>query len=245
MWRKTGFRATVPPITAAEMIDTFVREKNPVILDLRDVFAFEKSHVTGALHVPEAGIRSKSEGYTEKKDASPVRRSRKKSASGSQVPGTERVHRCPIRQRRIRKPLERQARAAGFSAVNIPVPEPEQKPIANKGENSDSSRKPETRKEAEAEKVKESSRGPLEGSDPVVIDVRTPEEFKGGAFPNAVNVPLDELVNRLGDLGGHDRKITVYCASGARSAYAKRMLQSGFKNVENGGGLMDMMARRR
>ena len=233
-----------PSITAAE-VDAFVREKNPVILDLRDVFAFEKGHVSGALHVPEAGIRSKTKDIPKKGTLLLYDDHGKKShqalrflvqngytdvrfVSGGYVS------------------LERQARAAGFSAVNIPVPEPERKSIANKGENSDSGGKPETRKEAEAEKVKESSRGPLEGSDPVVIDVRTPEEFKGGAFPNAVNLPLDELVNRLGDLGGHDRKITVYCASGARSAYAKRMLQqSGFKNVENGGGLMDMMARRR
>jgi rhodanese-related sulfurtransferase len=50
---------------------------------------------------------------------------------------------------------------------------------------------------------------------------------------------------RIDELGSKDRDITLYCASGARSAYAQRMLQQmGFKNVKNGGGLMHMMMRR-
>ncbi|NCC14112.1 MAG: rhodanese-like domain-containing protein, partial [Spirochaetia bacterium] len=43
-----------------------------------------------------------------------------------------------------------------------------------------------------------------------------------------------------------DRKIIVYCASGARSSYGMRILrQLGFTDVENGGGLHQMMARQR
>ncbi|MDC7242143.1 MAG: rhodanese-like domain-containing protein, partial [Spirochaetales bacterium] len=61
--------------------------------------------------------------------------------------------------------------------------------------------------------------------------------------PEAVNIPLDELPGRLGELGANEREITVYCASGARSAYAARIMeQQGFSNVRNGGGLMQMMA---
>jgi rhodanese-related sulfurtransferase len=47
------------------------------------------------------------------------------------------------------------------------------------------------------------------------------------------------------ELGSKDRDITVYCASGARSAYAQRMLmQLGYTKVVNGGGLMQMMRKR-
>jgi rhodanese-related sulfurtransferase len=76
----------------------------------------------------------------------------------------------------------------------------------------------------------------------LIIDVRTPEEFSTGAYPNAINIPLDQLQQRLAELGNKDREITVYCASGARSAYAQGMLkQLGFTNVKNGGGLYAMM----
>ena len=87
---------------------------------------------------------------------------------------------------------------------------------------------------------------PAQASDkPLVVDVRTPEEFRGGAFPGAVNIPLDELQNRIGELGSKSREITLYCASGARSAYAQRYLQQmGFTQVKNGGGLMHMMMKR-
>ena len=84
------------------------------------------------------------------------------------------------------------------------------------------------------------------GSEPLIVDVRTPEEFQQGAVPEAVNIPMDDLGMHADSLGEKDREITVYCASGARSAYAARMLQQmGFSNVQNGGGLMDMMMRQR
>ncbi len=41
-----------------------------------------------------------------------------------------------------------------------------------------------------------------------------------------------------------DREIIVYCASGARSAYAQQvLLQRGYTNVKNGGGIAMMMSR--
>jgi len=78
---------------------------------------------------------------------------------------------------------------------------------------------------------------------PIVIDVRTPMEFTMGAYPGAINISLDDLPSRVSELGGPEREIVVYCASGARSAYAQRVLaQLGYTNVRNGGGLHDMMA---
>lgn len=82
-------------------------------------------------------------------------------------------------------------------------------------------------------------------NEPLIIDVRTRREFQGGAYPGAINIPLDELPKHLNELGSLSRDITVYCASGARSSYAQQLLaQQGFTNVKNGGGIMQMMAKR-
>jgi len=56
---------------------------------------------------------------------------------------------------------------------------------------------------------------------------------------------LDDFQARIGELGSKSRDITLYCASGARSAYGQRVLeQLGFTNVKNGGGIMQMMRQR-
>ena len=86
---------------------------------------------------------------------------------------------------------------------------------------------------------------PSVSNEPLVIDVRTPQEFRGGAFPGALNIPLDKLPEQLNQLGDLAKDITVYCASGARSSYAQQLLkQSGFTNVKNGGGIMQMMMQK-
>jgi len=76
----------------------------------------------------------------------------------------------------------------------------------------------------------------------VVIDVRSQAEFGDGHYPNALNIPVDELENRLSELGGDtSQSIIVYCASGARSAKAARLLKNhGYTNVVNAGGLFNL-----
>jgi len=74
----------------------------------------------------------------------------------------------------------------------------------------------------------------------LVIDVRSPEEFRDGAYPGARNIPISSLGARLGELP-KERPVVLYCASGARSAAAARALkQAGFTDVVNAGGLSDM-----
>ena len=73
-----------------------------------------------------------------------------------------------------------------------------------------------------------------------IIDVRTPEEFRDGAYPGAVNIPLSELGQRLSEIS-KDKPVVLYCQSGARSASAARKLkQAGYTDVINAGGLSDM-----
>ncbi len=73
-----------------------------------------------------------------------------------------------------------------------------------------------------------------------VVDVRSVAEYQSGAYPGAVNIPVQELDRRLGELA-RDRPVVVYCASGMRSASAERLLRArGFADVVNGGGLGQM-----
>jgi len=100
--------------------------------------------------------------------------------------------------------------------------------------------------EVEASKAEEKTTTKAKDANlPIVVDVRTPEEFQEGAYPVAINIPLDDLQMRISELGSKSREITLYCASGARSAYAQRVLhQLGFTNTKNGGGIMQMMSQR-
>jgi phage shock protein E len=73
-----------------------------------------------------------------------------------------------------------------------------------------------------------------------VVDVRTPEEFRDGFYPGAVNIPVNVLTQRMGELK-KEKPVVLYCASGGRSGMAARLLKSaGFSQVINAGGLGDM-----
>jgi phage shock protein E len=68
-----------------------------------------------------------------------------------------------------------------------------------------------------------------------LVDVRTPEEFAEGSAAGAVNIPLQEIGQRLEEFKGKNQ-IVVFCRSGNRSSQAKSILeQNGFKNIINGG----------
>jgi len=74
----------------------------------------------------------------------------------------------------------------------------------------------------------------------IVVDVRTPDEFRDGAYPGAKNIPLSDLGRRLAEIP-KDKPVVLYCASGARSSSAARaMKQAGYSDVINAGGLSDM-----
>ena len=74
------------------------------------------------------------------------------------------------------------------------------------------------------------------GEHSFLLDVRTSQEFAAGHLPKAVNIPVDELRSRLGELP-HDHEIAVYCQVGQRGYLATRILrQAGFpaSNVSGG-----------
>jgi NADPH-dependent 2,4-dienoyl-CoA reductase/sulfur reductase-like enzyme/peroxiredoxin family protein/rhodanese-related sulfurtransferase/TusA-related sulfurtransferase len=70
-------------------------------------------------------------------------------------------------------------------------------------------------------------------ADTVLLDVRTPAEVSMGAIPGSVNIPVDSLRGRLGELD-KSKAYVVYCAVGVRAHIAARMLlQNGFARVRN------------
>jgi phage shock protein E len=74
-----------------------------------------------------------------------------------------------------------------------------------------------------------------------VVDVRTPGEYVDGHYPGAINIPLNELPQRLDEFKEMKKPIVAYCRSGARSGMAVSVLkQNGFNEVYNGGGLFDL-----
>lgn len=71
-----------------------------------------------------------------------------------------------------------------------------------------------------------------------LVDVRSPGEFAGVHLDGARNIPVGDIGRRAQELGDKGKPVIVYCASGARSAMAKRTLKSaGFSEVYNLGAM--------
>ena len=67
----------------------------------------------------------------------------------------------------------------------------------------------------------------------MLLDVRTAEEFSFGSLPGAVNIPLDDLRERMQELP-KDKEIIVFCAVGLRGYLAQRILRGhGYTAVRN------------
>jgi hydroxyacylglutathione hydrolase len=85
---------------------------------------------------------------------------------------------------------------------------------------------------------------PAEEETPLILDVRTPGEWGGTHIDGSLNVPLNHLTERLGELP-RARQIIVQCAGGYRSSIAGSLLQrDGFTRVaELTGGMAAWAAR--
>ncbi len=69
------------------------------------------------------------------------------------------------------------------------------------------------------------------GPAPLVLDVRTPEEFRLGHIPGAVNIPHTELASRIGEVQQSD-SVVLYCMLGPRARLGeKTLLDAGVENV--------------
>lgn len=69
----------------------------------------------------------------------------------------------------------------------------------------------------------------------LLVDVRTPSEFNSGHLPDAINLPLDEIEEKLPRrLKDKNQPLLLHCQSGMRSGLAMNKLKSlGYANVFN------------
>lgn len=68
----------------------------------------------------------------------------------------------------------------------------------------------------------------------VLLDVRTPSEYRGGHIAQAINYPL----NKIDSYQGKQKEVYVICQSGMRSKQAaKRLNQMGYKAINIQGGM--------
>lgn len=69
----------------------------------------------------------------------------------------------------------------------------------------------------------------------IIVDVRTPSEFKSGHIPGSLNIPVDSIKSKTGDLKSKNKVVITCCRSGTRSGMAKNILTSAGVETVNGG----------
>ena len=73
----------------------------------------------------------------------------------------------------------------------------------------------------------------------VLIDLRSPEEYRQGHVPDSKNIPLSQLDKITSLIKDKERQVFVYCHSGSQSRQAISQLQHmGYTNVTNLGGIV-------
>lgn len=73
----------------------------------------------------------------------------------------------------------------------------------------------------------------LKEDDAILIDVRTIVEYKAEHLDDAVNVPVENILEDITTVvDSKETKIILYCMSGTRSAdAAQKLVDAGYKNV--------------
>ncbi len=73
-----------------------------------------------------------------------------------------------------------------------------------------------------------------------VVDVRSPGEFQGGNVSGSVNIPLQEINNRMDELKSLVQPLILCCASGGRSGMATQVLTQSGIECGNAGSWLDV-----
>ncbi|MCK8058450.1 MULTISPECIES: FAD-dependent oxidoreductase [unclassified Fusibacter] len=222
--RNSGYS---PTLTINEL-DAYLDGKKVQWIDLRDVFSFEKSHVEGAISIPFEVLRASLDKLSKDELILLYDQTGKKGHQALRLllgAGFTNV----LNVSGGFMSLSHHVRSVNPTSFVLELPAPDQKVIGEE--------------EVAVQESEEQEVAVEEATGPMIVDVRGPDEYAYGAYPGAINIPLDVVEENLELFGSKDRHIIVYCASGARSAYAQRILQHhGYENIENGGGIGRMMA---
>jgi phage shock protein E len=76
---------------------------------------------------------------------------------------------------------------------------------------------------------------------PLILDVRSEKEYADGHIPGALNIPHDQLGDRLSEIDvAKTDEIVIHCRSGHRAGIAEEVLiEAGYSNVRDLDGHMD------
>jgi len=74
-----------------------------------------------------------------------------------------------------------------------------------------------------------------------VIDVRRPDEFSQGHAKGSINIPLQEMPERLDEIKKIKEPIVVVCGGGTRHVKAFELLKANGIKTEKGGGWKDVV----
>jgi phage shock protein E len=80
----------------------------------------------------------------------------------------------------------------------------------------------------------------IKESQKLVIDVRRPDEFKKGHADGSINIPLQEMKNRLDEIKKINQPIILVCGGGTRHVKAFDLLKANGIVSEKGGGWKDV-----
>ena len=73
-----------------------------------------------------------------------------------------------------------------------------------------------------------------------IVDVRTPVEYMGGNVAGSINIPLQEIQQRLEEVKNLKQPLVLCCASGNRSGQATQFLSHQGIECVNGGSWLDV-----
>jgi rhodanese-related sulfurtransferase len=73
-----------------------------------------------------------------------------------------------------------------------------------------------------------------------IVDVRSPGEFMGGNVTGSINIPLQEITQRMDELKNLNQPLILCCASGNRSGQAHGYLAQQGLECYNGGSWLDV-----
>ncbi|MBK8736892.1 MAG: rhodanese-like domain-containing protein [Saprospiraceae bacterium] len=80
----------------------------------------------------------------------------------------------------------------------------------------------------------------IEENQGTIVDVRTQGEFMGGNVVGSINIPLQEIQQRIDELKDLKQPLVLCCASGNRSGQATQFLSQMGMECYNGGSWMDV-----
>ncbi|RXK60926.1 rhodanese-like domain-containing protein [Lacibacter luteus] len=83
----------------------------------------------------------------------------------------------------------------------------------------------------------------LLSSGALIVDVRTPGEYRGGHIKGSVNIPVDSIRQHITDLKKKGKPVITCCASGMRSSSAASVLKGAGIEAHNGGSWMSLQQK--